>query len=105
MFVIFLLVHYTNSVDQRKCDACNSSKRPSLHFPLRNSSHVNSIPNCEERYLVPVAWHVIMNRKRDGYVSEKTIKDAMKVLNGKISTLVLIALASYKVLRKRRTGK
>ena len=45
---------------------------------------VFGMPNCEEKYSVPVIWHIITSSKMDGYVSNKTVEDAMNVLNGEM---------------------
>lgn len=39
--------------------------------------------SCEEKYSIPIIWHIIMDTNGNGQLSDKTIKEQMKVLKGK----------------------
>ena len=43
----------------------------------------NSNLQCKERYLVPIAWHVIYDPQGRGNVSDAMLEKQVKVLNGK----------------------
>ena len=50
-------------------------------FYRRDQVPTPTVP-CEERYHVPIAWHVIESENGNGRVSDDTIRKAMMVLNG-----------------------
>ena len=43
----------------------------------------NSNMQCKERYLVPIAWHVIYDPQGRGNVSDAMLEEQVKVLNSK----------------------
>jgi hypothetical protein len=50
-------------------------------FYRRDLVPTPAIP-CVEKYDVPVVWHVIVSENGDGSLSDATVREAMKVLNG-----------------------
>lgn len=57
----------------------------SAFLSSRTKSTRNMIPmaSCEEKYSIPIIWHIIMDTNGNGQLSDKTIKEQMKVLKGK----------------------
>ena len=57
----------------------------SAFLSSRTKSTRNMIPmtSCEEKYSIPIIWHIIMDKNGNGQLSDKTIKEQMKVLKSK----------------------
>ena len=72
-------------VSDNKTDHPDRPRMPSQvtehDFYRRDLVPTPTVP-CVEQYDVPVAWHVIVSENGDGSVSDQTVREAMKVLNG-----------------------